>query len=142
MGLGDSFVLNEFMFCTDHGREYCPSCFCDYRTGNNYQIELDEEVVWRFEDLFMTMDDRPALNAFALGAKIANKKEETYKCAKHGTVDCTTCFDWKKRVVQLMEVVERLRGEPEKAKPSPPTIATTAAAKKGKGKVVDVNDVD
>lgn len=41
MGLGDSIEVNEFTFCTDHGREYCPICCCDYRECNNMSIEDD-----------------------------------------------------------------------------------------------------
>ena len=39
MGLGESIVVNDFVFCLDHGWEYCPYCTCDYRPVNNYPIE-------------------------------------------------------------------------------------------------------
>lgn len=41
MGFGDSIVVNEFMLCTDHGREYFPICCCDFREVNNISIEGD-----------------------------------------------------------------------------------------------------
>ena len=39
MGIGDNIVVNDFMFCRDHGKEYCNLCFCDHRMCNNIRIE-------------------------------------------------------------------------------------------------------
>jgi hypothetical protein len=39
MGIGDNIVVNEFMFCRDHGQEYCHYCGCDHREGNTVRVE-------------------------------------------------------------------------------------------------------
>lgn len=43
------------------------------------------------------------LNAYSLGAQPANRKEETYKCSMHGTIDCSDCFDWKALILRFLE---------------------------------------
>lgn len=41
---GENIVVNDFMFCSDHGQEYCHRCCCDHRMCNNMSIE-DEIAV-------------------------------------------------------------------------------------------------
>lgn len=43
MGMGDNILVNDFMFCSDHGEEYCMRCFCDHRMCNNIRVEDDIE---------------------------------------------------------------------------------------------------
>lgn len=33
-------VVNDFMFCKQHGSEYCHLCTCDHRDGNNHVLDL------------------------------------------------------------------------------------------------------
>lgn len=46
MGMGDNIIVGDFMFCRDHGGEYCHICCCDHRMCNNmrFENELDELV--------------------------------------------------------------------------------------------------
>lgn len=62
MGMHDMIVVNDFMFCTDHGSEYCPSCTCDHRLSNNFSIEFDEETTERLEEAFNSLDVRVILS--------------------------------------------------------------------------------
>lgn len=39
MGTGDNILVNDFMFCSEHGNEYCGRCFVDHRICNNVRIE-------------------------------------------------------------------------------------------------------
>lgn len=55
MGLGDMIEVNNFSFCRDHGSEYCGSCFCDYRYGNNCVIE-DHPSIMRLSEESMYFD--------------------------------------------------------------------------------------
>jgi len=32
-------LVKDFMFCFEHGDEYCRECFCDHRMCNNIRIE-------------------------------------------------------------------------------------------------------
>lgn len=43
--MDDSFTVNGFMFCTDHGSELCNICGADYRMGNNYRISDDHTKI-------------------------------------------------------------------------------------------------
>ena len=54
----DCFIVNGFLFCTDHGREFCSSCFCDYRACNNDQVDLDEVIIQKLEEMFLDYDVR------------------------------------------------------------------------------------
>ena len=48
MGIQDHIIVNDFMFCQDHGKEWCAICCCDHRMCNNIQIEdqldLDDNI--------------------------------------------------------------------------------------------------
>ncbi len=52
----DCFIVNNFMFCTDHGCENCALCYCDYRACNNDQVDLDEATIQKIEEMFLNYD--------------------------------------------------------------------------------------
>lgn len=35
---GDDVLLNGWMFCCAHSREYCHKCYRDHRMANNQQV--------------------------------------------------------------------------------------------------------
>lgn len=37
----DMLTLNDLLFCSEHGNEYCNKCCCDYRLLNNITIQGD-----------------------------------------------------------------------------------------------------
>ncbi len=64
---------------------------------------------------------------YALGAEVANKKEDIYKCGKHGIIDCKDCFDWEGLILKSVGLSDQSR-----------------VSKKGVGrenKKIDINDV-
>jgi hypothetical protein len=111
----EMIIVNNFMFCANHGSEYCPYCTCDHRPTNNIQIE--DGLVAKFpEDCFdvssfcalghtifhsappasvehFTKQERTPINAYEYGA-IQDGNTESYKCRTHQEVDCKKCFDW------------------------------------------------
>lgn len=104
-------VINEFMFCRDHGAEYCSMCWCDHRPSNNIRImgnvddALNAQVClfilpnfyspW-IADSIRTRQNRQPINAFYLGAVAAGRQKEwgSYKCGMHDKRNCGSCFDW------------------------------------------------
>ncbi|KDQ16161.1 hypothetical protein BOTBODRAFT_130432 [Botryobasidium botryosum FD-172 SS1] len=84
-------VVNDWCFCKAHGSEYCARCTCDYRLVNNarFEDELDEEARWSFN-----LDERVPQNAYVAGAIAVAPNSESYKCQRHGSIDCHACFDW------------------------------------------------
>ncbi|KAF4612177.1 hypothetical protein D9613_003990 [Agrocybe pediades] len=92
--LGPIISVNGFVFCQEHGEEFCHRCCYDHRMTNNYQVEeeLGEEIEF---NMAFSLDNRDSFNVYDLGAvKAGGKKSESYKCSTHNKVDCKTCFDW------------------------------------------------
>jgi len=91
-------TVNDWCFCRAHGSEYCPVCPCDFRLVNNvhFEDELGEEAE------SFDLQERTPLNAYQKGA-VSVRNSEAYKCEKHGTVDCGTCFDWVGQVKKEIE---------------------------------------
>ncbi|KAF5337902.1 hypothetical protein D9758_013096 [Tetrapyrgos nigripes] len=96
--MNNNIVVNDFMFCANHGSEVCYACFCDHRMTNNIRIE--EELARAFpgkteEELL----DRPpvavSLKDIVFSGELDRDGDERFMCKKHKTVDCNTCFDWK-----------------------------------------------
>ncbi len=56
IGIGDNFIVNNFMFCTDHGQEFCDPCFCDHRICNNLQMEFDEETIEKLKTVVISVE--------------------------------------------------------------------------------------
>ncbi|TFK19474.1 hypothetical protein FA15DRAFT_682937 [Coprinopsis marcescibilis] len=102
-----NIVVNDFMFCADHGDEYCHACCCDHRLTNNIRIEdvLQDDSRFDFEH---DLEERQSINAYALGAVAAIQTEDSFECEKHSTVDCERCFDWVEIVTKHAEDVEEL----------------------------------
>lgn len=74
MGIADNIIVNDFMFCRDHGFEYCYRCCCDHRMCNNVRVEdelggiaeatgFDYEVRFKAFFLVLTCRDRKFLGA-------------------------------------------------------------------------------
>ncbi|KAG6826048.1 hypothetical protein H0H92_001303 [Tricholoma furcatifolium] len=80
----DDIIVNHFMFCEDHGSEFCNYCYCDHRMCNNIQIKDKLK--------------RTPINVYQLGA--VKRKKDTYECMSHKKVDCAKCFDWVRMVKQ------------------------------------------
>ncbi|KAF9262698.1 hypothetical protein L218DRAFT_867173 [Marasmius fiardii PR-910] len=100
----DSVSINGFMFCRPHGSEYCSTCYCDHRLCNNVNIEgeLAEAFPGFSEDQLL---GRPPLSNVISGKAVISEQRITngellYQCTAHDKVDCDTCFDWGKRVVE------------------------------------------
>ncbi|GLB44393.1 hypothetical protein LshimejAT787_1700200 [Lyophyllum shimeji] len=114
--LGENIIVNDFMFCLDHGDELCHRCFCDHRLTNNIRIEDDLGDLSEF--IAFEIEDRHPINVYALGAVAAVHTEESYQCEKHKSIDCKTCFDWVDIVKKEAEATEEggrwsLKGSPE-----------------------------
>ncbi|KAH6912225.1 hypothetical protein BKA70DRAFT_1184850 [Coprinopsis sp. MPI-PUGE-AT-0042] len=103
--IGNNIVVNGFMFCADHGDEYCFACCCDHRLTNNIRIEdeLQKDPHFDFE---FDLEERQSINAYALGAEAAIQTEESFQCEKHRQIDCTTCFNWVEIVKKQEQTVE------------------------------------
>ncbi|KAF8064429.1 hypothetical protein FPV67DRAFT_1505045 [Lyophyllum atratum] len=106
--LGENIVVNDFMFCLDHGDEFCHLCCCDHRMCNNIRIEDDLGDLSDF--VAFQVEDRQPRNAYAMGAVAAVTTEESYQCEKHKAVDCGKCFDWVKLVKKEAEATEERGG--------------------------------
>ncbi|KAF8188685.1 hypothetical protein BJ912DRAFT_1059392 [Pholiota molesta] len=99
MSYADTFAgpiieVNGFVFCKNHGDEWCHRCCYDHRMTNNYQIEdaLPEEVN---NSMVFDIENRHTFNAYACGAVPARSgKSDAYQCRVHDKIDCKTCFDW------------------------------------------------
>ncbi|EJD46380.1 hypothetical protein AURDEDRAFT_63349, partial [Auricularia subglabra TFB-10046 SS5] len=90
MGVGDNFVVRDFMFCDDHGSEYCAYCGCDHRLCNNVRLE---EYVEQYNDQDLAIEAIEALDS-ASGHSCARDGEPIFKCYEHKTDDCNVCFDF------------------------------------------------
>ncbi|EAU87884.2 hypothetical protein CC1G_01531 [Coprinopsis cinerea okayama7 len=101
----DHIVVNDFMFCAEHGDEYCHACCCDHRLTNNIRIEDELEGVEKF-DFELDWEDRQSINVYALGAVADITTEDSFQCEKHETVDCKECFNWVEVVKKHAEAVE------------------------------------
>ncbi|KAF8637224.1 hypothetical protein AX17_002975 [Amanita inopinata Kibby_2008] len=85
-------VVNDFMFCAEHGDEVCYHCCVDHRLTNNVQIE---DELNNLEDVFdFGLEERQSINVFAHGAREALNTEDSFSCSKHRDVDCSNCFNW------------------------------------------------
>lgn len=40
-----SFTVNKFMFCLEHGSEFCNKCCCDYRYDNISSYNFDDPQI-------------------------------------------------------------------------------------------------
>ncbi|KAF8994658.1 hypothetical protein BDQ17DRAFT_1366602 [Cyathus striatus] len=112
MGIGENIIVNDFMFCAEHGNEYCHICCCDHRMCNNIRIE--DELGDMTEFFEFEVEERHPINAYALGAVAALRTEKSFQCERHKKVDCPTCFDWvgiiKKEAEAASEDGRWLRG--------------------------------
>ncbi|KAI3622132.1 ankyrin repeat and mynd domain-containing protein 2-like [Moniliophthora roreri] len=105
----DNIVIGDFMFCAEHGSEYCNKCCCDHRMCNNIRIE--EELHKAFpgftEEQFL---NRPPLsNALDLAVESRTKDSESeplYRCKAHKKIDCENCFDWGKLAVAKIKRID------------------------------------
>ncbi|TFK36240.1 hypothetical protein BDQ12DRAFT_687074 [Crucibulum laeve] len=104
MGLTDNIVVKDFMFCAEHGDEYCHKCCCDHRMGNNVRIE--DELGDMSEFFEFEVEERQPINAYAHGAVVAVQTEESYECESHRKVDCEKCFDWVAIIKKEAETIE------------------------------------
>ena len=50
--MDDNIIVNEFMFCSRHGDEYCHRCGVDHRFANNYQIQHELGDILEEVDFF------------------------------------------------------------------------------------------
>lgn len=101
---GENIVVNDFMFCLDHGDELCNPCCCDHRMANNVRIE--DELGDLSEFVAFEVEERRPINVYALGAVAALYTEESYHCDKHKFVDCGTCFNWVSIIKKEAEAAE------------------------------------
>lgn len=61
MHFGDGFIVNGFMFCTLHGREFCNTCCSDHRPCNNMRADLDADTYMKLRGLSLSADVRTIL---------------------------------------------------------------------------------
>ncbi|RDB17539.1 hypothetical protein Hypma_001248 [Hypsizygus marmoreus] len=104
MAIGENIIVNDFMFCQDHGDELCHICCCDHRMTNNIRIEKDLSDMEEFFEF--EAEERQPLNAYALGAVAAVTTESSYECEAHHKVDCAKCFDWVGIIKKEAEAAE------------------------------------
>lgn len=96
----ENILVNDFMFCLDHGDEYCGICSCDHRECNTIRIEdeLPKDLAERAVPFLI--EHRRPLNAYDLGAVIAVPNAEhlkkLFQCEHHKSTECKTCFNWVK----------------------------------------------
>ncbi|KZV93264.1 ribonuclease H-like protein [Exidia glandulosa HHB12029] len=113
MGIGENVLVRDFMFCDDHGQEWCGRCCCDHRMCNNIRIE---EYVDEYTDEDMAIeareaiaDDRPPLSLHLYGLPTNRRDEENERiwvCREHGVDSCSTCFDFVCIVLESFGVYE------------------------------------
>ena len=61
--MDDNIILNDFMFCSRHGHEYCHRCGVDHRFTNNYQIQDELGNILEEVDFF-DLDVRTRCNSW------------------------------------------------------------------------------
>ncbi|KAF9471248.1 hypothetical protein BDN70DRAFT_820244 [Pholiota conissans] len=89
---GPIIQVNGFVFCENHGDEWCHKCCYDHRMTNNIQIEDDLQDI--NDSMAYDIDDRGSFNVYAYGAVSAENKKNKFQCREHDKIDCKTCFDW------------------------------------------------
>ncbi|KAG9003528.1 hypothetical protein FRB94_003048 [Tulasnella sp. JGI-2019a] len=82
-GSTQTIEVNDCVFCT-HGKEICDECDYDGREENDGFFGLKHS-------------DRDPLE---MPATIVNKAGD-HQCKKHGTGNCSQCFNWKKMITKL-----------------------------------------
>ncbi|KAF8636262.1 hypothetical protein AX16_011032 [Volvariella volvacea WC 439] len=101
-----TILVNGFMFCSEHGDEYCHLCGCDHRMSNNVKIEEELEDVVEFLD--GEVEVRHPINAYAHGAlpAVLSTHDAAYECERHRTIDCPACFNWVEAIKKEAEDAE------------------------------------
>ncbi|KAJ3777401.1 hypothetical protein FB446DRAFT_681134 [Lentinula raphanica] len=103
----DLVYAGSFVFCREHGCEFCNECFCDHRLTNNVQImdELQAAFPSYSEAQFM---DRPTISyVYDKGVERTPRKllgSLKCECKKHHVLDCSTCFDWAAVAVEKIKL--------------------------------------
>lgn len=52
----DNIIVNDMMFCREHGEEYCHRCYCDHRMCNNTTTGLGDKLAQLVEDSDFDLD--------------------------------------------------------------------------------------
>ncbi|KAH9821773.1 hypothetical protein DFH28DRAFT_882447 [Melampsora americana] len=108
MSIPESIVANDFMFCADHGFEWCHYCCVDYRMGNNISIEDElHALLETLGDDTYDPSDRPSIELFPLvrfplGEPL--NADTPIACDQHNQVNCKTCFNWFKMVSDIIQM--------------------------------------
>jgi len=123
-------TVNDFVFCKEHGNEYCIRCTVDYRFVNNVNIDPTEDIDIETEDynfnldvctvqfgcqsvqiLIASLKDRSSINVYDLGARLhtpaLDSADAKYSCVQHGAVDCSRCFNWLAMVKNEIKEAEK-----------------------------------
>ncbi|KAJ8519163.1 hypothetical protein ONZ45_g3859 [Pleurotus djamor] len=117
MPFGEIDSVGDFVFCQDHGFEICGRCCTDLRICNNPRVEEYLDTL-NFEDgsfeqaeayEIALADDRPTIQARQHGAPSGRRDQDggnIYRCFEHSKNDCSSCFHFAPKVLQLLGVAE------------------------------------
>lgn len=79
----ESLTIGDYEFCA-HGQEVCQMCDADYRADNSFTAGID------------VIDSREPITV-----DFSINKDGVPQCKRHKTIDCKTCFAFKKQLAKL-----------------------------------------
>ncbi|KAF5352281.1 hypothetical protein D9758_011972 [Tetrapyrgos nigripes] len=101
--------IRGFVFCSEHGSEFCSKCMMDQRLNNNQNIM--GALKKAFPDKKGDFADRPPIaTAFSICTRSKTHKSPMFgdflfECNPHKVPECPACFDWEKIVISQMKLV-------------------------------------
>ncbi|KIY73335.1 hypothetical protein CYLTODRAFT_485498 [Cylindrobasidium torrendii FP15055 ss-10] len=109
-------VISGFVFCKDHGSEFCNYCYTDHRKLNN---EVITGRIPNYFKVFCPLEDpdgrTPVSSVFGTYNPIPTGRihptrwYEFYACSVHQRDDCPDCFNWVDIVKNVQKQKKQVR---------------------------------